>query len=461
LSKRAFVLSVCTAATLLATAANASAANLWVSSTTPVSSPHSSCVHPGYSTIQSAINFVTKPPVAPGSSIHVCPGTYTEQLTITEPLKLIAVDGAGSAKVVLPTKPADSTTKCDEASLAGLKAQAEAEQKKPISEEELQPDQDEVSVCTEGTVGVTGLTFEAKWPGSTCYDSLYGILVAGGATLVASNVSVDGGGAFPINGCQGGIGIQVGMAWSQPVEAGHATLSHDAISEYQKNGITVDGTESSAKISTTTVAGAGATPAIAQNGIQVSNGAKATIQSSTISGNECDASSCGANAFSETQATGVLFYGAANGSKVISSTLKENDIGAYFVSSNPTQPHTPEVTISQDEMNADRYEGVALDQGDASVKSDTIVGPGNIGIELFQYVGAVGFEGPEGPTLQQYAPTSSASGDTIEGMSGAAVEVQSDKAPGDHSGSFTIANSSFLKDAQALDDESSTFNVVL
>jgi hypothetical protein len=436
LSKRAFVstmLGACMALALLATAASASAASLWVSNTTPVSSPHSSCVHPGYSTIQSAINFVTEPPAAPGSSIHVCPGTYTEQLTIEEPLKLIAVDGAGSAKVVLPAIPADSTTPCDKAP----------------GTEDFQPDQDEVSICTEGTVGITGLTFEPKWLGSPCYDSLYGILVAGGATLVASNVSVDGGGAFPINGCQGGVAIQVGMAWTTPVEVGKATLSHDTVSEYQKNGMTIDGSGSSAKISTTTVTGAGPTPETAQNGIQVSNGALATIQTSTISGNECDNASCGSNAFAETQATGVLFYGAARGSKVITSTLKENDIGAYFVSTSPTQPRTPEVTISQDEMNADRYEGVALDQGDASVKNDTIVGPGNIGIELFQY------------EQQTYAPTSSASGDTIENMGGAAVEVQSDKAPGDHPGSFTISNSSFLKDAQALDDESSTFTVVL
>ncbi|HXN36682.1 MAG TPA: hypothetical protein VN892_01475 [Solirubrobacteraceae bacterium] len=451
MSKRAFVLSVCTAATLLATAASASAANLWVSSTTPVSSPHSSCVHPGYSTIQSAIAIATS-----GSSIHVCPGTYTEQLVITEPLKLVAVDGAGSAKVVLPGSPAISKTACDEVSLAGLKKQAkeqrekeELEQGKPVTEGVPQPDEDAVSICTSGTVGITGLTFEPKWALGTCNDSLYGILVAGGATLVASNMAVDGGGAFPINGCQGGIGIQVGMAWSVPIEAGHATLTHDTVGEYQKNGITIDGKESSAKISTTIVTGAGPTPETAQNGIQVSNGALATIQTSTISGNECDNASCGSNAFAETQATGVLFYGAAHGSKVTSSTLKENDIGAYFVSTNPTQPHTPEVTISQDEMNADRYEGVALDQGDASVKSDTIDGPGNIGIELFQY------------EQQTYAPTSSASGDTIENMRGAAVEVQSDKAPGDDPGSFTISNSSFLKDAQALDDESSTFTVVL
>jgi hypothetical protein len=445
------VLCAVAALSLAATAACASAANLWVSSSTTVSSPHTSCIHPGYSTIQSAIEAA-----AANSTIHVCPGTYTEQLTITEPLKLLSADAAGSAKVVLPATPVVSTTACDAASLAGLKELAEEQRKKeeeargePVPEGNPQPDQDAVSICTTGTVGITGLTLEPKWAGNTCNDSLYGILVGGGATLDASNVSIDGGGAFPINGCQGGVAIQVGMAWASPVEVGHAKLSHDSVSEYQKNGITVDGAGSIAKITTTTVTGAGATPETAQNGIQVSNGAKATITSSTVSGNECDNSTCGADAFNDYQATGVLFYGAARGSQVTNSTLKENDIGAYFVSTSPTQPHTPEVTISHDVLSGDRYEGVVLDQGDASVKGDTIAAPDNIGIELFQY------------EQQAYAPTSSASADTIEGMSGAAVEVQSDKAAKDPHGSFTISNSEFLKDAQVLDDESETFTVVL
>ena len=54
----------------------------------------------------------------------------------------------------------------------------------------------------------------------------YGILVGGGDTLVMSNSAVVAGGAVPINGCQGGIGIQVGMAWTTPVERGHLTLTN-------------------------------------------------------------------------------------------------------------------------------------------------------------------------------------------------------------------------------------------
>jgi hypothetical protein len=433
LSKRALgstLVGVCAAlsALIAPTAANASASSLWVSNSVPISSPKTSCAHPGYSTIQSAVEAA-----ALNATVHVCPGTYTEQLTITQPVKLVAVDAAGSAKVVLPADPANSKTECDEAP----------------GTEKYQPDQDGVSICTAGTVTITGLTFEPKWAGSVCDDSLYGILVAGGATLKATNVTVDGGGASPINGCQGGISIQVGMAWTTPVEVGHATLAHDTITEYQKNGITVDGADSSATVTSTNVIGAGATTQTAQNGIQVSNGALGIVKTSTVSGNECDNAACGPEGFSQTQATGLLFYGAASGSLVSGSTLEGNDIGAYYVSASATLPTSPEVTFSKDVFNGNRYEGVALDQGDASLKGDTISGPGEIGIDLFQYEG------------QAYAPDSSASGDNITGMSEAAVEVQTDNAPGDKSGSFTISKSSIAGNAHGVEDESTTFKVFL
>ena len=377
MSKRALrstCIGACAALSVLIVpaAASASLTSLWVSNSAPVSSPGNSCAHPGYATIQAAIAAA-----ALNATVHICPGTYTEQLTIIQSVKIVAVDAAGSVKVVLPAAPANSKTACDEAPGTGA----------------YQPDQDGVSICTAGTVTITGLTFEPKWVSGTCYDSLYGILVAGGATLKATNVTVDGGGASPINGCQGGVSVQVGMAWTTPVEVGHATLAHDTITEYQKNGITVDGTSSSANVTSTNVVGAGATTQTAQNGIQVSNGALGIIKSSTVSGNECDNAACGPEGFSQTQATGLLFYGAASGSLVTGSTLEGNDIGAYYVSSSATQPTSPEVTISKDVFNGNRYEGVALDQGDASVKGDTITGPGEIGIDLFQY------------EAQAYAPT--------------------------------------------------------
>lgn len=410
----------------LALPAVAGASTLYVSNTAPVVPGGKSCAQPRYSTIQAAID-------APGTpSIAVCPGTYAEQLTITKAVTLKTAGTSGSADVVLPASPQNTKTPCDEAPGTG----------------EFQPDQDGVSICTSGVVAITGLKFEPKWAKGTCNDSLYGILVAGGATLKAKDVTVDGGGAFPINGCQGGIGIQVGMAWTKPVEVGHATLQGVTVTDYQKNGITVDGAGSSATITGTTVTGAGATPETAQNGIQVSNGASAKIKASKVSGNECDHSSCGPDGLSQYQATGLLLFGAAPGSSVASTELAGNDIGAYYYSTAAKQPSSPELSLSKDSFVGNRYEGVVLDQGDALIKGGTITGPGNVGIDLLQY---------EGQTL---ASQSSASGVHVEGQS-VAVEVESDKAAGDIAGRFVLTKSTLSGDTTSLVNESNDFEVVI
>lgn len=409
--------------------ATAGAASLYVSNAAPVVTGGKSCTQPNFATIQAALDALK---ALPTGTIDICPGTYTEQLTITKPDKLTVAGTAGSAKVVLPASPANSKTTCDEAP----------------GTEKYQPDQDAISICTPGTVSITGLKLEARWPEGTCNDSLYGILVAGGATLKATNVTIDGAGAFPINGCQGGVGIQVGMDWTTPVQVGHATLKGDTIENYQKNGMTIEGNGSTANIGTTTVTGAGATNQIAQNGIQVSGEGVAKIKASKISGNECDHAACGSEGFSQTQSTGLLFYGAAPGSNVSSSTISGNDIGAYYDSESASQPASAELVLSKDAFSSNRYEGVALDQGEASLKSNTISGPGEVGIEIYQYKG------------QTLSSQSSASSTKIEGMSEAAVRVASDKSPSDIAGKFTLTKSTFASDATVLNNESNNFEVI-
>jgi len=399
---------------------------LWVAPGAVGPGPGSSCAAAGYSTVQAAINAATK-----ADTIEICPGTYSEQLSITIPLSLLAANGVGTATIALPASPVNSSTPCDLA--AGKTIYGTP--------------QDEISICTKGSVSLSDLTVDAKCPAGTCNDNLYGILVAGEATLKASGVTLLGAGASPINGCQGGVGIQVGMAWTSPVQVGHANLKGDEISAYQKNGITVDGAGSSAKISKTNVVGAGATPEIAQNGIQVSNGAGATIKGSKIEDNDCRAPSCGPNAWDETQATGVLFLGAASGSSLTNSKIFLNDVNVYFDSQSPTQPSSPEVTVSKDRMGAD-YESVVLDQGDAAIENDMMSGSSKDGILIFQYEG------------QAYAPTSFATSDSIRDQSVAAVKVDSDNAAGDHPGNFTLTKT-FLggyPPAEVL-DESATFTV--
>jgi hypothetical protein len=413
-----------------ATSAGAASSKLWVSSTgTLATAPGKSCAKPGYRTIQSAIAVAGNH----GATIEVCTGTYTEQLTITNSVSLVA--SGGPVTVVLPATPADATTTCDLA----------------VNSAYSTTDQDGISICGPVTVGLTGITVQADWPAApNCEPSLNGIEVGGGADLSATNVAVTGAGADPINGCQQGIGINIGTTGLSPASAGVgvATLKTVTVSGYQKNGITVDGAGSSATITGATITGAGATTQIAQNGIQISDGALGVIKSSTISGNVCNyPGACGPDSLTESQAIGVLFYGAASGSSLSNSTLQGNDAGTYYISESPTEPHASEVVINKNTFTNNRYEGVDLDQGIATVTNNTINGTGNAGIQTLQYHG------------QSYAPASTASRDTISGQ-GIGVQVLSDNAAGDFPGTFTISNSSFVSgNTVGSEDNSSNFTI--
>jgi nitrous oxidase accessory protein NosD len=389
------IMAAVTLAGFVVVPAVASANTAWVSEA-PVKAPFSSCASPGFNSIQSAIN-------ASVTSVRVCKGTYAEQLHIERALSIV---GEAGAKVKLPASPTNSTTPC------------------AVGPEE----QDVVAVCGKGTaetVSVSSLTIEGYWPEGTCNGNLYDIFVGGHAKLALNKSVVLGAGANPINGCQGGVGVQVGKDTQSQV--GTATLTSDTIEGYQKNGMTVDGKGSTATITKVTVKGAGPAP-IAQNGIQISRGALGRIAASTITGNECTVASCGASSFEqlEEDGAGVLFYLQAPGSSVTTSTINENDLGVSHISAAETTK--PQVTISSDTFLKDRYAAVMLGQGYATVNRDTME-EGNVGVLLLQYAG------------QEFGPKGTGSEDKIHKMTKYAVEGLSDLSASDQFGSFTITKS--------------------
>ncbi len=387
-STRNAALSAVAALSMLAgVPAAANAAVLFVGPT--ASAPGTSCAHPEYTSVQTAINGATT-----GDTIDLCGGSYAEQLQIEKAVTLV---GKSGAKIVVPGTPGKSDTTCDHERNAARGGEEE----------------DLISICTTGKVTLSGLALEAKWQAGTCNDFLYGIVVGGGATLEASKVTLDGAGAFPINGCQGGVGIQVGFGTGGQV--GHATLSKDTIENYQKNGMTVDGPGSTATVTTTTITGAGPSNQ-GQNGIQVSRGAVATISKVTISGDECNiVGTCGYESASqwEEDGAGVLFYQAGSSSSVSNSKLSNNNIGVEYVSASPTRPLTPELTLTADKITGG-YASVQLNQGNATLDNDKLTGA-LVGIDVNSYW----------EEDNSYAPNAQVTGGKIEG-SKAAVQVESD-----------------------------------
>ena len=404
--------------TLLFTA-SASASKVWVSNSAPVVPGGKSCAQPAFNSVQAAIE------AAHGGTVNVCAGTYTEQLSIGEAVKLDAVGGVGTAKLALPAGAEDSKSACD-------------------TKEGLQQI-DEISICTPGTVSITGLAVEAIIPLETCGGGLNGIFIAGGGTLKASGVSVDGASTSltAYKGCQHGVAIEVGAAAQK--EVGHAKLKNVTVSGYEKNGPTVKYAGSTLSVTGSTITGEGPSPWIAQNGIEVAYGGQATVKSSTVTGNECDVASCGAEG---EQASGVLFYGAAAGSSLSGSAVSENDLGVYYASASATVSPTPEVVVAKDLLSSNRYEGVDLEEGHASLSGDTINGSGRVGIDLYQYEG------------QLSASESSATKMSISGQSDAAIKVESDKLAGDLAGRFVITKSTETGNGALLVNQSANFEVV-
>jgi Right handed beta helix region len=384
--------------------------SLWVGTATATAGGGTSCAAPGYNTIQSAVNSATS-----GQQIIVCAGTYTEQLQIT---KSVEISGIGTAVVKLPGTPANATTTCDKQMAAG----------NPGSPPEQ--NQDAISICGGITVSLTGITVDAAWASGTCYDAMYGIVVAGGATLQFNKSQVTAAGAVPLNGCQGGVGILDGDSQASPAQVGHLVVTNSTVSGYQKNGIVVDGTGSTGTIYNSIVTGAGPTPLIAQNGIVVGNGAGATITASDVSGDECNyPSTCGPDPLKQAQAAGIIIYATDAPVSVTGCTLSDNDMG-IFDQGDPSRPApvSPTAVIDDDRFDQNRYEAVELDQGAALVEDSEMSG-GDVGLQALQYSG------------QNFGIDSVATAVTIQNMSVATVQVLSDQAAADKPGVLVVAGS--------------------
>ncbi len=389
-----------------------SGTTLWVSNTATLGTPPgTSCADPGYATISDALSAAS-----PGDTIKVCAGTYDEQLVITQGVTLQA---QGTVTVVGPATPNDAATSCD-------------------ADGGSQANQDVVDICTTGTVNISGFIFQGGWAPDVCNDSLYGVAVLGGANLVMSNSTVENAGGDPqTDGCQGGVGIEVGLALSgTTADAGTATLTNDVVTTYQKNGITVDGTGSNASINNTTVTGTGETTAIAQNGIQISDFATAQINSGSVSGNECDVSNvCGPDGFTQTQSCGILLFDAGLVT-VNAAGVSANDIGIDNTEDFAWDFYTPPspFTATNDVLTSlrldNRYENAFLDEGKTTINNSRLSN-GEVGIETDQ------------GSYQTTAAVSVANGDTITGTSEDAILIASDHTTGDPKPKLTVATSSF------------------
>src|SRR5206468_10565509 len=120
---------------------------------------------------------------------------------------------------------------------------------------------------------------------------------------VVDHVTLTGVRDNPLSSVQSGVAIYANN--TDGVSRG-LTISNNTITNYQKNGMSLNGAGLGATVSANIVTGAGPTSLIAQNGIQVSSGAQALITGNTVSGNIYTPQSAAS--------VGILIQGAAQGS---------------------------------------------------------------------------------------------------------------------------------------------------
>ena len=281
----------------------------------------------------------------PGDTIKVDPGVYSEQVTISHnslgvTLNNLTLEGSNQNSIIqLPaTAPISQTT---------------------------------AIVVINGPANVTLDKFTVQGPGNGTGSIGYGIEVLGGASANITNDHVTHIRDNPLSGDQNGVAILVGR--QSLGTTGSATISHDTIDDYQKGGIVVDNTGSSAEIDHSTITGVGPTNLIAQNGIQVSRGATATVTQNTITGNVYT----GPGTFS----TGILLF--ESGAVTIShNTATANDVGIYVF--DPSD----EVDVDHNAVTQSTFDGIDLDNTTGAVLShNNTDNNGDDGIGLFSSTG--------------------------------------------------------------------------
>ncbi len=245
-----------------------------------------------FATIQQAVTGTDS-----GGTVHVAAGTYSEQLDITKDIILTGA-GAGQSIVQAPSSlPASSEVSSAIVLVHGTGVEAE----------------------------ITGFTITGPGPsgcgsiraGLYVYDSAYANIHHNNIEDIRDNIE-------PLSGCQNGVAISVGRQfWAT---TGTATINENVIVDYQKGAIVVDNTGSNAVITNNTITGEGTISITAQNGIQISRGATATLSGNTISGNSFHSE----GSTWDWGASGILLYEAGNVQFTGGNNILNNDSNLYI-----------------------------------------------------------------------------------------------------------------------------------
>jgi len=296
---------------------------------------------------------------APGDLISLAKGTYVEQVTIN---KSLTIEGDGMDKSVI---------------------------KAPAA---LAPDgsgaRNIVEINMGATVDASKLTVAGPFPG--CEQS--GIAIIQMATLNIDHAAVrdirpptDGFCGVNASGDAIRAGTQRGFGGP---EVGTITVDHVAVTDYNRNGITVVGMGSTGTIEHSKIETV-PSPDSSPNGVVAQSGAVFTADHNKISGNQCTIpTTCGPDLAANTQSTGYLSFSAGPGVSISHSDVSGNDVGIFVTGGTASIGQT----VEHNKVDKNIYAGLVVNGRmgtDIVVDKNHFAKNGNHGIFLGAFMGGV------------------------------------------------------------------------
>jgi hypothetical protein len=351
-STRHFTLYYFVAAALLTLSTNAFSTTVAVGTCTSLAN---------YGTIQQAITATAS---SPGAVIKVCPGTYPEQVVISQSVTLQGiVSGNQELAIIVPPSGGvvQNATDLDNPAM-------------PIAAQIL--------VQGAGPVSITNLTVDGAGNGvASCGLDIQGILfqnASGTVNHVAVRNQVPGAG---FGGCQIGESIFVQTAAGL---VSSVTIQNSSVHNYNKNGITGNDAGTTLTVMGNYVQGAGvvASGGAAQNGIQLGFGATGRIANNSVTDNIYGDTTVAASA-------DILLYDTAENSGISVTNNVVSNSQFPIVLYADTAGVGDGVTLTGNKVfSVSSFDGIDLCTNGNTVKSNSVFNSARSGIHIDTSCGA-------------------------------------------------------------------------
>jgi parallel beta-helix repeat protein len=292
------------------------------------------CKSGSYSTIQAAVSGVPS-----GSTINICPGTYAEQVTISQPLTLQGIT-ANNSSLILITMPSGALATTSSILFGTVAAQVEV---------------------IAGPVNVTNVTVDGTAGNTNCPSVPYiGIFYSSGSSGTANEVETRN------QNCGDGIGI---MAENGSGGVETVTVENSNVNNSNNAGIIVCSNEVPTTLSAVIK---GNYVQAAQSGIDT----------------ECNVGGGVTNNFITSGGMG-MFAESTSSSPISGNTVTGGNIGIYIAGSE---------SVTSNHISNCAQDCIYLAVGNVNVKSNTI-DQANIGIEFNCNTGTVADNTINGTTI--------------------------------------------------------------